>query len=67
MEENMQSIKTTFTAAATGKTASPGFSFFWMMVWGITILDDSDRREKDRRRNGDRAAKAAIPKPPTPR
>ena len=50
----MQSIKLTFTRAATGKT---GFSTFWLMVWAIAILDDAERREKDRREKRDHQAK----------
>ncbi len=49
MEENMQSIRATFTIAAKGETNSrPVFSVFWLMVWAIAILDDSDRsRERE--------------------
>jgi hypothetical protein len=55
----MFSIKSTFTAAASGT----GFDIFWMLVLAIAILDDSDRRAKQQR---DR--KPAPPKPrcPTP-
>lgn len=56
----MQSITAIFTAAANGKKARFGFSLFWMMVIAIAILDDSDRREKERR------DRAAAPKPKTP-
>ena len=63
MEENMQSIKTTFTCAVTGKTeGGRGFSIFWLMVLAIAILDDSDSRDKDRRRKPE-APSPATPKP----
>jgi hypothetical protein len=39
----MFSIKTTFTAAASGPDR------IWMLLWAIAILDDSDRRAKQRR------------------
>ncbi|WP_292615456.1 hypothetical protein [Mesorhizobium sp.] len=44
----MQSITATFTAAARGRCATTGFSFFWMMVFAIAILDDSERRSEQR-------------------
>ena len=49
----MQSIKLTFTRAATGKTGLT----FWMLVLAVAILDDAERREKDRRKKRDRHAK----------
>ncbi|AWI58459.1 hypothetical protein AB395_00002808 [Sinorhizobium fredii CCBAU 45436] len=56
MEENMQSIRATFTIAAKGaESFRPVFSVFWLMVWAIAILDDSDRRESDRSRKGENA------------
>jgi len=49
----MQSIKLTFTRAATGRT---GFSTFWLLVLAVAILDDADRRDKDRRKKQGRQA-----------
>lgn len=52
----MQSIRATFTIAAKGAASSrPVFSVFWLMVWAIAILDDSDRRESERSRKGEQA------------
>ena len=68
MEENMQSISLTFTLAARRRAApQPVFSIYWMMVWAIAILDDADRREKDRRRKCEPAPAPTRPKPPGPR
>lgn len=41
-------ISITFNCAA--RDDGPGISVFWLMVFAIAILDDSDRREADRRR-----------------
>ena len=61
----MQPIKTAFTRAASDTAASPRFSIFWLMVWAIAILDDSERREEQRRDKRERAAKPQRkPKPP---
>lgn len=64
MEENMQSITFTFTQAASG-AAKPkrGFTVFWMMVLAIAILDDGERREKDRQRQCAQTHKPAGPTP----
>jgi hypothetical protein len=64
MEENMQSIRTAFTCAATGTAGmAHGFSFFWMMVFAIAILDDSERREEKRRKRKEAHRAPAAPKP----
>lgn len=57
MEEPMEPIANRFNQAAD--PPAPGFSLFWMMVWAIAILDDSDDREKDRHNR--------PPRPPPPR
>lgn len=59
----MQSIRLEFTAAA-GKTRYAGIGFTWIMIWAIAILNDSDRREKERRRKGEPAKPQARPRPP---
>lgn len=60
----MQSIRTAFTCAATGATGEArGFSFFWMMVFAIAILDDSERRETKRRKRNEAHRAPAGPKP----
>lgn len=60
----MQSIRTAFTCAATGTAGTAhGFSFFWMMVFAIAILDDSDEREKKRRKRNEAFHRPAGPKP----
>lgn len=41
----MFSIKTTFTAAVRG----PGPDLLWLLFWFIVIIDDGDRRAKQRR------------------
>lgn len=41
----MFSITSTFTAAAGGT----GSASFWMLVLAIAIINDSDRRAKERR------------------
>jgi hypothetical protein len=66
MEENMQSTSSAFNRAAEGGTeATTGFSFFWMMVFAIAIIDDGDRRTKKRK---DKRDKAHKPRPaPRPR
>jgi hypothetical protein len=47
----MRTIKFAFSRAALGdQNIDPGFSVFWLMVLAIIILDDADRRDKDRRR-----------------
>jgi hypothetical protein len=46
-EENMQ-ISILFNRTAEGD--GPGFSVFWLMVFAIAILDDSDRRADERRK-----------------
>jgi hypothetical protein len=47
----MRTIKPALSRAAIGdRDLGPGFSIFWLMVWAITILDDADRRDKDRHR-----------------
>jgi hypothetical protein len=47
----MRTIKFAFSRAASGdRDTGPGFSVFWLMVWAIVILDDADRRDKERRR-----------------
>jgi hypothetical protein len=64
MEENMHSIRTAFTCAATGNAGGDhGFSFFWMMVFAIAILDDSESREEKRRKRNDAHRAPAGPKP----
>ena len=60
----MVSIKSTFTAAASGRT---GFSLFWLMVFAIAIIDDSERAEQKRREKRERFAKAATKPPFGPR
>ena len=60
----MQSIRTAFTCAATGNAGGDhGFSFFWMMVFAIAILDDGERREEKRRKRNDAPRAPAGPKP----
>ncbi|WOS62040.1 hypothetical protein [Sinorhizobium fredii] len=49
-------ISITFNRAAADD--SPGVSVFWLMVFAIAILDDGDRREKERRKR-----KPAEPQP----
>ncbi len=56
----MLSIKSTFTAAASG---SSGFSVFWLLALAIAILDDADRREENRR---DKREPAVWPRSPRP-
>ena len=58
----MFSIKSTFTAAASGT----GFRLFWMLVFALAILDDSDRREKQRRDQHLTPAKPRGPSGPRP-
>ena len=41
-------ISIAFNRAA--RDDGPGFSVFWLMVFAIVILDDSDRREERRRK-----------------
>ena len=48
----MKSIRTAFTCAAECGTGSPGFSIYWLMVFAIAIIDDSEQREKERRKYG---------------
>lgn len=45
----MKKISFSFNQAAGGKTDT-GFSIFWMTVLAIAILDDSDQRERDRKK-----------------
>lgn len=45
----MKTIRISFNQAAGGKTDT-GFSIFWMTVLAIAILDDSDKREQDRKK-----------------
>lgn len=59
----MKTIRKSFTQAAGGKIAGPGFSVFWLMVLAIAILDDSDGREKRKRKTAPRAQ----PRPKGPR
>lgn len=42
-------INITFNRAAADDY-DPGVSVFWLMVFAIAILDDSDRRERERRK-----------------
>jgi hypothetical protein len=64
MEENMQSIRTAFTCATTGTAGEArGFTFFWMMVFAIAILDDSAEREEKRRKRNEAHRTPAGPKP----
>lgn len=56
----MLSIKSTFTAAASGPS---GFSVFWLLALAIAILDDADRREKERRDKREPAARPQAPRP----
>ena len=51
----MESLKRTFTSAATGKT---GFSIFWLLMFAIAIIDDSQAHEKEKRNKRERHAKA---------
>lgn len=60
----MVSIKSTFTAAATGRI---GFSLYWLAVFAIAILDDSEQREEARRQKCEQVAKAKPPNPPLTR
>ena len=61
----MQSIRTAFTCAATGTEGeASGFSFFWMMVFAIAILDDAQARDKRRKKRDRDAAPPRRPKPP---
>lgn len=60
----MFSIKSTFTAAASGRT---GVSLFWLTVFAIAILDDSERAEQKRRDKRERFAKASAKPPFGPR
>jgi hypothetical protein len=30
------------------------WSYFWLIFWALCILDDADRRDKDRRKKQDR-------------
>jgi hypothetical protein len=48
--ENMKSIRTEFTCAAKVGTSFAVFDACWMMVFAIAIVDDSERREKERRK-----------------
>lgn len=60
----MQSIKTAFTCAAAGTAGEArGFSFFWMMVFAIAILDDSEERIDARRKRNQAHRAPAGPKP----
>ena len=60
----MQSIRTAFTCAVTGTAGTDhGFSFFWMMVFAIAILDDSERRDEKRRKRNQAHRAPAAPKP----
>lgn len=60
----MQSIRTAFTCAATGSAGTDhSFSFFWMMVFAIAILDDSERRDAQRRKRNEAYRPPAGPKP----
>jgi hypothetical protein len=60
MEENMR-INITFNRAAAD--IDPGFSVFWLMVFAIAILDDGDRREKERRKGEKAHRPPAGPRP----
>lgn len=46
----MKSIRTEFTCAAKVGTSFAVFDAYWMMVFAIAIVDDSERREKERRK-----------------
>ena len=61
MEDIMQSITLTFTAAASG-TVHPPISLFWLIIFTIAVLDDEKRRKKERRRALERAAAMAHKK-----
>jgi len=63
----MKTISATFTRAASGTIpGSPGIAF-WMILFALAILDDSDQREKERRTKADTAKAEPRPKPPAPR
>lgn len=51
----MRTIRTAFTRAATGVTikTSPGVTVYWLLVFALAILDDSERRATERRRKRD--------------
>ncbi|WP_065331616.1 hypothetical protein [Tritonibacter mobilis] len=53
MEDNMFSLSLNFTAAAQRikPQSTCGFSTFWMLVFAFAILEDGDRRKKDRQNN----------------
>ena len=60
----MESIKLTFTRAATGKT---GFITFWLLMFAIAIDDDRQRYEAQRRKKRDRHARPRRKPPSAPR
>jgi hypothetical protein len=61
-EEKMTLLRNTFAKAAFG---TPGSDTFWLLIWAIFILDDTKRREQERRDKRERAAAlASAPKPP---
>ncbi len=64
----MFSLKSSFTAAASGDT---GFSTFWLLVFAVAIIDDGQHRDKKRRekerdeqRHKKRETCAKLVKPP---
>ena len=62
-EDDMKSITATFTAAARGTI----FGSLTMLFWAVAIIDDTDQREKKRRKKNRYAAqKAAKPRPHKP-
>ena len=62
----MRTIRTAFTRAATGVTikTSPDVTVYWLMIIALAILDDSERRAKERRRETE--AVRPQPRPPVP-
>jgi hypothetical protein len=56
----MKPIITEFTCAAKVGTSLPVFDAYWMMVFSIAIIDDGERREKERRNK--RSVSPAVPK-----
>jgi agmatine deiminase len=59
-----ESFAACYLNAYTGTAgAAHGFSFFWMMVFAIAILDDSAEREKKRRKRNEAFRRPAGPKP----
>lgn len=59
----MKTISATFTRAASGTILSS----FWMILFALAIVDDSDQREKERRDKAYTAKAEHRPTPPAPR